>query len=200
MSSQAPRRNVFLIGPMGSGKTAVGKQLARLLHLDLLRQRRRDRAAHRRRHPVHLREGRRDRLPGARARSDRLSDAAPGRGHRHRRRRRAAAGESRAARRARPRRLSARPASDQQLERTRHGRQRPLLYTADPEAKLRELMEVSRAAVRIHRQRHRRDRRPARARRRGRDSQRLQESRRRHERSRCTSASTSRWASAAIRS
>src|SRR5687768_18571810 len=25
--------NVFLIGPMGSGKTAVGKQLARLLHL-----------------------------------------------------------------------------------------------------------------------------------------------------------------------
>ena len=33
MSSQAPRSNVFLIGPMGSGKTAVGKQLARLLHL-----------------------------------------------------------------------------------------------------------------------------------------------------------------------
>ena len=33
MSSQAPRRNVFLIGPMGSGKTAVGKQLARLLDL-----------------------------------------------------------------------------------------------------------------------------------------------------------------------
>jgi shikimate kinase len=33
MSSQALRRNVFLIGPMGSGKTAVGKQLARLLDL-----------------------------------------------------------------------------------------------------------------------------------------------------------------------
>jgi shikimate kinase len=30
----------------------------------------------------------------------------------------------------------------QQLERTRHGRQRPLLYTEDPEAKLRELMTV----------------------------------------------------------
>jgi shikimate kinase len=29
---------------------------------------------------------------------------------------------------------------EQQLERTRHGRQRPLLYTDDPEAKLRELM------------------------------------------------------------
>jgi shikimate kinase len=29
---------------------------------------------------------------------------------------------------------------DQQLERTRHGRQRPLLYTENPERKLRELM------------------------------------------------------------
>jgi shikimate kinase len=29
---------------------------------------------------------------------------------------------------------------EQQLERTRHGRQRPLLYTDDPEATLRELM------------------------------------------------------------
>jgi len=27
------------------------------------------------------------------------------------------------------------------LERTKHGKQRPLLYTEDPEAKLRELME-----------------------------------------------------------
>ena len=27
-------RNVYLIGPMGSGKTAVGRQLAKLLHLD----------------------------------------------------------------------------------------------------------------------------------------------------------------------
>ena len=30
----------------------------------------------------------------------------------------------------------------QQMERTKHGRQRPLLYTADPESRLRELMEV----------------------------------------------------------
>ena len=29
---------------------------------------------------------------------------------------------------------------DQQLERTRHGRQRPLLYTDDPEQRLRDLM------------------------------------------------------------
>jgi shikimate kinase len=28
-----PKRNIFLIGPMGSGKTAVGRHLARLFHL-----------------------------------------------------------------------------------------------------------------------------------------------------------------------
>ena len=33
MTSQARGNNVFLIGPMGSGKTAVGKHLARVLHL-----------------------------------------------------------------------------------------------------------------------------------------------------------------------
>ena len=29
-------RNLFLIGPMGAGKSAVGRQLARLLHLEFL--------------------------------------------------------------------------------------------------------------------------------------------------------------------
>ena len=29
-------QNLFLIGPMGSGKSAVGRQLARLLHLDFI--------------------------------------------------------------------------------------------------------------------------------------------------------------------
>jgi shikimate kinase len=29
-------RNLFLIGPMGAGKSAVGRQLARMLHLDFL--------------------------------------------------------------------------------------------------------------------------------------------------------------------
>ena len=29
-------QNVFLIGPMGAGKSAVGRQLARLLHLDFV--------------------------------------------------------------------------------------------------------------------------------------------------------------------
>ena len=30
------KQNVFLIGPMGAGKSAVGKQLARLLHRQFL--------------------------------------------------------------------------------------------------------------------------------------------------------------------
>ena len=29
-------QNVFLIGPMGSGKSAVGRQLARTLHMDFV--------------------------------------------------------------------------------------------------------------------------------------------------------------------
>jgi shikimate kinase len=29
-------QNVFLVGPMGAGKSAVGRQLARMLHLDFL--------------------------------------------------------------------------------------------------------------------------------------------------------------------
>ena len=29
-------RNIFLIGPMGAGKSAVGRQLARMLHLDFV--------------------------------------------------------------------------------------------------------------------------------------------------------------------
>ena len=52
----------------------------------------------------------------------------------------------------------------QQLERTRHGRQRPLLYTADPEARLRELMEVRAPLYESIASRGRRDRWPARAR------------------------------------
>src|SRR5260370_19745188 len=31
-----PIRNIFLIGPMGSGKTAVGRHLARLFHFTFL--------------------------------------------------------------------------------------------------------------------------------------------------------------------
>ena len=32
----AKAQNIFLIGPMGAGKSAVGRQLARLLHLDFV--------------------------------------------------------------------------------------------------------------------------------------------------------------------
>src|SRR5476649_2526810 len=32
VSTMLSQRNIFLIGPMGSGKTAVGKNLARLFH------------------------------------------------------------------------------------------------------------------------------------------------------------------------
>ena len=60
--------NLFLVGPMGSGKTAVGKQLARLLRRAVLRQRPRDRAPHRRRHPLYFRERRRGGIPAARER------------------------------------------------------------------------------------------------------------------------------------
>ena len=31
-----PPKNLFLVGPMGAGKSAVGRQLARLLHLEFL--------------------------------------------------------------------------------------------------------------------------------------------------------------------
>ena len=31
-----PRMNVFLVGPMGSGKSAVGRQLAQRLDLDFI--------------------------------------------------------------------------------------------------------------------------------------------------------------------
>ena len=90
----------------------------------------------------------------------------------------------------------------QQLERTRHGRSGRLLNTADPEARAARADGSARAALRVHRQRGRRHRRPPRARR-----------RRRHSRAAAgrapaaqlsasagTSASTLRWASAAIRS
>ena len=32
----AKPQNVFLVGPMGAGKSAVGRQLGRMLHLDFM--------------------------------------------------------------------------------------------------------------------------------------------------------------------
>ena len=36
LSGMLGKRNIYLIGPMGTGKTAVGKQLARLLELPFI--------------------------------------------------------------------------------------------------------------------------------------------------------------------
>jgi shikimate kinase len=141
MSSPEPSHNVFLIGPMGSGKTAVGKQLARLLDLTFYDS---DVEIERRTGVdipyIFEKEGE----SGFRERERDVLDAltqlhdviiATGGGA-------VLLPENRDRLAARGRVVYLRTGIRQQLERTRHGRQRPLLYTADPEAKLRELMEV----------------------------------------------------------
>ncbi|WP_129641564.1 shikimate kinase AroK [Peristeroidobacter agariperforans] len=131
--------NVFLIGPMGSGKTAVGKQLARLLHLHFY-----DSDAeieHRcgvdipyifeKEGEAGFREREREVIDSLTQMQDVIVATGGGavlspfnrehlasRGHV----------------------VYLQTSVDQQLERTRHGRQRPLLYTENPECKLRELM------------------------------------------------------------
>lgn len=133
------RGNIFLIGPMGSGKTAVGKQLARLLRLRFY-----DSDAE-----IEQRTGvdipyifEKEGEAGFREREHEVIDAltrlegvvlATGGGAVLRpdnRERLAQRGHV----------VYLRTGIAQQLERTRHGRQRPLLYTQDPEARLRELM------------------------------------------------------------
>lgn len=131
--------NVFLIGPMGSGKTAVGKQLARLLHLQFY-----DSDAE-----IELRTGvdipyifDKEGEPGFREREREVIDSltqlhdviiATGGGA-------ILLPENREHLAARGRVVYLQTSIEQQLERTRHGRQRPLLYTDDPEQKLRDLM------------------------------------------------------------
>lgn len=132
-------RNVYLIGPMGSGKTAVGRQLAKLLHLEF----------HDSDVEVERRTGvdipyifEREGEAGFRERErevidalTRLSDVivATGGGA-------VLLPENREHLSARGRVVYLKTGVQQQLERTRHGRQRPLLYTDDPEQRLRELM------------------------------------------------------------
>ena len=88
------RTSVFLIGPMGSGKTAVGplrwraRSACRFHDSDAEIERRTGR-----RHPLHLREGRRGGLPPARARGDRGAHGAREHRARHRGRCGAVAGE-----------------------------------------------------------------------------------------------------------
>ena len=131
--------NVFLIGPMGSGKTAVGKQLARLLHLHFYDSD----AEIEHRCGVDIpyifeKEGE----AGFREREREVIDSltqmrdvivATGGGA-------VLSPYNREHLASRGRVVYLQTSVDQQLERTRHGRQRPLLYTEDPERKLRELM------------------------------------------------------------
>ena len=133
--------NVFLIGPMGSGKTAVGKQLARLLHLQFY-----DSDAE-----IEHRTGvdipfifEKEGEAGFREREREVIDSltqlreviiATGGGA-------VLLPQNREYLAGRGRVVYLQTSVEQQLERTRHGRQRPLLYTEDPERKLRELMSL----------------------------------------------------------
>ncbi|MDY6948097.1 MAG: shikimate kinase AroK [Pseudomonadota bacterium] len=133
--------NVFLIGPMGSGKTAVGKQLARLLHLQF----------HDSDAEIELRTGvdipfifEKEGESGFREREREVIDSltrlqdviiATGGGA-------VLLPQNREYLASRGRVVYLQTGIEQQLERTRHGRQRPLLYTDDPESKLRELMSL----------------------------------------------------------
>ena len=132
-------RNVYLIGPMGSGKTAVGRQLAKLLHLEF----------HDSDVEVEKRTGvdipyifEREGEAGFREREREVIDlltqlndviVATGGGA-------ILLPENREYLASRGRVVYLQTGIEQQLERTRHGRQRPLLYTDDPEQRLRELM------------------------------------------------------------
>jgi shikimate kinase len=133
-------QNIYLIGPMGSGKTAVGRQLAKLLHLSFYDS---DIEIERRTGVdipyIFEKEGE----SGFREREREAIDAltqlnnvviATGGGA-------ILMSENRERLVARGQVVYLRTGIEQQLERTRHGRQRPLLYTADPETRLRELMD-----------------------------------------------------------
>lgn len=138
-TSPARGRNVFLIGPMGSGKTAVGKQLARQLHLQFYDSD----AEIEHRCGVDIpyifeKEGEagfRDREREAIDALTQLQDVivATGGGA-------VLAPQNREHLANRGFVVYLQTSVEQQLERTRHGRQRPLLYTDDPERKLRELL------------------------------------------------------------
>jgi shikimate kinase len=140
-----PTRNIFLIGPMGSGKTAVGRHLARMFHLtfydsdaDIEAKTGVDIAF------IFEKEGEAGFRVRERESIERLTQLeaivlATGGG---------------AVIEADNRRMLAErgivvyleTSVDQQLERTRHARHRPLLNDTDPEVKLKELM-LRRAAL-----------------------------------------------------
>ena len=140
-SSRQTSPSIFLIGPMGSGKSAVGKALARRVGLRFIDSD----AEIERRTGVDIpfifeKEGE----PGFRLREREVIDdltrltgivLATGGGA-------VLMAENRANLAARGIVVHLEASVAQQVERTKHGRQRPLLHNADPEARLAELMSV----------------------------------------------------------
>ena len=141
----SPIRNIFLIGPMGSGKTAVGRHLARLFHFSFL-----DSDA-----DIESKTGvdisfifEKEGEAGFRVREresiERLTRLesivlATGGGA-------VIEADNRRALAERGVVVYLRTSIDQQLDRTKHARHRPLLNGTDPEQKLTELM-LGRAAL-----------------------------------------------------
>jgi shikimate kinase len=139
------QRNIFLIGPMGSGKTAVGRHLARLFRLsfhdsdaDIEAKTGVDIAF------IFEKEGEAGFRQREKESIDRLTRLesivlATGGGA-------VIDPDNRKALAERGAVVYLATSIDQQIERTRHGRHRPLLKDTDPEQKLRELM-LRRAAL-----------------------------------------------------
>jgi shikimate kinase len=141
LAASAARRSIFLIGPMGSGKSAVGKVLARLKGLRFVDSD----AEIERRTGVDIafifeKEGE----PGFRLREREVIDdltqlpgivLATGGGA-------ILLPENRAHLASRGIVVYLEASVAQQVERTQHGRHRPLLANADPAARLGELMSV----------------------------------------------------------
>ncbi len=139
------KRNIFLIGPMGSGKTAVGRHLARLFHYtfhdsdaDIEAKTGVDIAF------IFEKEGEAGFRIRERESIDRLTRLdsivlATGGGA-------VIDPANRAALAGRGAVIYLATSVNQQIERTRHARHRPLLHDTDPEQKLKELM-ARRAAL-----------------------------------------------------
>jgi len=133
------KRNIFLIGPMGSGKTAVGRHLARLFHYtfhdsdaDIEAKTGVDIAF------IFEKEGEAGFRIRERESIDRLTQLtsivlATGGGAVIDPANRSALAERGAV-------VYLATSVNQQIERTRHGRHRPLLRDTDPEQRLQELM------------------------------------------------------------
>lgn len=135
------QRSIFLVGPMGSGKSAVGRALARLLHLRFI-----DTDAE-----IESRTGvdipfifEKEGEAGFRVREAEVVEElsrlpgvvlATGGGA-------ILAEQNRACLAERGTVVYLEASIDRQLERTRTGRQRPLLNTADPRATLVDLMRI----------------------------------------------------------